>query len=156
RVKVIPGREEARLIALGVRYAIDLRGRPTLIIDAGGGSVEAIVIEDGKPVALYSLKIGVARLSERFLTSSRPSAKEVADLEACLTEELEPVCSRSTKLGVRRVVSTSGTLLNLITIAGYARGEPPNGQLNNFAITADEVSRVRRQVIRADRDERLH
>src|SRR5215831_14701954 len=30
RVKVIPGREEARLIYLGVRHAIDLSGKPTL------------------------------------------------------------------------------------------------------------------------------
>lgn len=156
RVKVIPGREEARLIALGVRHAIDLRGGPTLILDAGGGSVEAILIEDERPVALDSLKIGVARLSERFLTSSRPSTKDLTDLEAYLTQELEPVVSRCVKLKVRRVVGTSGTLLNLITIAGYARGEPPNGQLNNFAVSADEVSRVRRLVTRVDREERLH
>ena len=46
RVKVIPGREEARLIYLGVRHAIDLRGEPTLIVDIGGGSVELILIDD--------------------------------------------------------------------------------------------------------------
>ncbi len=63
RVKVIPGREEARLVYLGVRHAIDLRKEPTLIVDVGGGSVELIHVCDEKPVALHSLKLGVARLS---------------------------------------------------------------------------------------------
>src|SRR6185503_9256836 len=69
RVKVIPGREEARLIQLGVRHAIDLRGVPALILDVGGGSVETILVEDDRPTAMHSLKVGVARLAETFLKS---------------------------------------------------------------------------------------
>ena len=74
RVKVIPGREEARLIYLGVRHAIDLTDKPTLIVDIGGGSVEFILTDKGQAVGLESHKIGVARLSERFLTSDPPEA----------------------------------------------------------------------------------
>src|SRR5215468_7834113 len=73
RVKVIPGREEARLVYLGVRHAIDLRREPTLIVDIGGGSVELIHVQDEKPVALHSLKLGVARLTEEFLHNDPPS-----------------------------------------------------------------------------------
>jgi len=43
----------------------------------------------------------------------------------------------------------------VISIAGYQRGEPPNGHLNNFGVSADEISRVRRLLARADREERL-
>jgi exopolyphosphatase/guanosine-5'-triphosphate,3'-diphosphate pyrophosphatase len=60
RLKVIPGREEARLIWLGAVQAIDLRGEPSLILDIGGGSVELIVVEGGQPTALHSLKLGCA------------------------------------------------------------------------------------------------
>src|SRR6478735_6146526 len=43
RVRVISAREEARLIYLGVRHAVDLKDKPHFIVDVGGGSVEFIV-----------------------------------------------------------------------------------------------------------------
>jgi exopolyphosphatase/guanosine-5'-triphosphate,3'-diphosphate pyrophosphatase len=155
RVKVIPGREEARLVYLGVRHAIDLRKEPTLIVDVGGGSIELIHVHDDKPVALHSLKLGVARLSEQFLHTDPPAGKELAQLTAYLEAQLEPILSRVARRGVRRVVGTSGTLLNLVAIAGHARGEPPDNHLNNFSVSAEEIARARRLVVKADRDERL-
>jgi exopolyphosphatase/guanosine-5'-triphosphate,3'-diphosphate pyrophosphatase len=155
RVKVIPGREEARLIYLGVRHAVDLSGKPTLIVDIGGGSVEFILIERGEPVSLESYKIGVARLSERFFRSDPPEPSEVKALEAYLVEQLDPMLAEFRKRGVRRVVGTSGTMLNLVGVAGHQQGEPPELHLNAFAVTTPEISKVRRQLARASRDERL-
>jgi len=155
RVKVIPGREEARLIYLGVRHAIDLSGKPMLIVDIGGGSVEFILTEKGEPVALESHKIGVARLSERFLLGDPPEAREIAALEAFLADQLDPMLSDFRPHRVRRVVGTSGTMLNLIALAGHLRGEPPELHLNNFTVTGLEIAKVRRLLTRADRDERL-
>jgi exopolyphosphatase/guanosine-5'-triphosphate,3'-diphosphate pyrophosphatase len=153
RVKVIPGREEARLIFLGVRHAIDLRTEPALIVDAGGGSVELIFTEADRAVSLHSFKLGVARLSERFFEDDPPSNRELAELDAYLAEQLEPALGR--KRSVRSVIGTSGTMLNLIAMAGYERGEPPDGHLHNFSVSADEIARVRRLVTRADREARL-
>ena len=155
RVKVIPGREEARLIYLGVRHAIDLSGKPTLILDIGGGSVEFILIERGEPVSLESHKIGVARLSERFFSTDPPEPEEVDALEGYLGDQLDPILGEFRKHGVRRIVGTSGTLLNLVAIAGHLRGEPPDLHLNNFAVSAAEIAKVRRLLARTPRDERL-
>ncbi len=155
RVNVIPGREEARLIFLGVRHAIDLRGKPALIVDVGGGSVELILVEDGEAVEMESLKIGVARLSEKFPTGDPPAAKALADLDAYLSEKLDPVLDRFAKRRVRRVVGTSGTMLNLISMAGHLRGDPPNGHLNNFSATPAEIAKLRRLLAKSSREERL-
>ncbi|MEO8604023.1 MAG: Ppx/GppA phosphatase family protein [bacterium] len=156
RVKVIPGREEARLIYLGVRHAIDLSGKPTLIVDIGGGSVEFILVEDGEPLSLESHKIGVARLSERFLAHDRPDDDEVAALESALAEQLDPMLDEIRTHRVRRVIGTSGTMLNLIGMAGHLRGgESPELHLNNFAAGADDIAKLRRVLVRADRDERV-
>lgn len=155
RVKVIPGREEAHLIFLGVRQAIDLRGEPALIVDAGGGSVELIFTEDGRAVGLHSRKLGVTRLTERFLRGDPPSGKELDELDRYLTEQLEPVLERSGRRCIRRVVATSGTLLNVVTIAASLHGEIPGGQLNNFAVSAADVSRARRVLAKLDRKDRL-
>ncbi len=155
RVKVIPGREEARLIYLGVRHAIDLRHDTVLIADIGGGSVELMLTEDEKLTAVHSLKLGVTRVSEQFLPGDRISGKTLSALESHLAEQLDPALDQFGKGRIRRVVGTSGTMLNLVSIAGYQRGEPPNGHLNNFAVTAEEIGKVRRMLTKADRDERL-
>ena len=155
RVKVIPGLEEARLIYLGVRYALDLRQGHALIVDAGGGSVELIATEDNKPVAMHSVRIGVARLAERFLTADRPSGRDLSALEATLAEELDPVFERLADRPIRRVVGTSGTLLNLISIAASQRDDAVNDHLNNLSVSAGEISRVRRLLTKASREERL-
>jgi len=155
RIKVIPGREEARLIYLGVRHAVDLTGKQTLIVDIGGGSVEFILIEGGTPVSLESHKIGVARLSERLFSNDPPEPEEIDALESHLADQLDPMLSEFRGHGVRRVVGTSGTLLNLIAIAGHLRGEPPDLHLNNFAVTASEIAKVRRLLSRSSREERL-
>jgi exopolyphosphatase/guanosine-5'-triphosphate,3'-diphosphate pyrophosphatase len=155
RVKVIPGREEARLIYLGVRHAIDVSGKPTLVVDIGGGSVEFILIERGEPVALESHKIGVARLTERFLPTDPPDGEEIESLEAFLSDQLDPMLGEFRKHRVRRIVGTSGTMLNLIAIAGHQRGESPELHLNNFAVSAAEIAKVRRVLARASRVERL-
>jgi exopolyphosphatase/guanosine-5'-triphosphate,3'-diphosphate pyrophosphatase len=154
RVKVIPGREEARLIYLGVSYAINLRGDPALLLDVGGGSVEVILTHDGTPVELHSLKLGVSRLSEQFIKTDPPAGKELQRLEECVAEQLEPIVTRAARLGVRRIVATSGTLLNVITIAGHLNGHPPGGHLNNFVVSADDIRQVRRLVTKSDRDAR--
>ena len=143
RVRVIPGREEARLIYLGVRQAIDLRGEAALIVDVGGGSVELILTEDAEAVALHSVKIGVARLSEKFLPSDPPKTKEINELQAYLTAQLDPILGRLAQREVRRVVGTSGTILNLIAIAAYQRGDTPDGRLHHLAVTPEEIRRVR-------------
>jgi exopolyphosphatase/guanosine-5'-triphosphate,3'-diphosphate pyrophosphatase len=155
RVKVIPGREEARLIYLGVRHAVDLSGKPTLIVDIGGGSVELILIDRGEPVSLESHKIGVARLSERFFKTDPAKPDELEALESFLADQLDATLGEIRKRSVRRVVGTSGTMLNLIGMAGHQRGEPPELHLNNFAVTASEIAKLRRVLARSSREERL-
>jgi exopolyphosphatase/guanosine-5'-triphosphate,3'-diphosphate pyrophosphatase len=153
-IKVIPGPEEARLIYLGVRHAIDLGDEATLIVDIGGGSVELVLVENGQPITLDSVKLGVARLSEQFLPSDPPTSKEVAQLEKHLSQHLGPILARALKHRVRRVIGTSGTLLNIASIGGHLRGDPPNGHLHNFVVTADEVHKVRRLCVKTDRHDR--
>src|SRR5258705_7364440 len=72
RVRVIPGREEARLIHLGVAQVEDLDGPPTLLLDMGGGSVEIVLVADGRAVELHSLKLGVSRTTEAILSGDPP------------------------------------------------------------------------------------
>jgi exopolyphosphatase/guanosine-5'-triphosphate,3'-diphosphate pyrophosphatase len=155
RVRVIPGLEEARLIHLGVAQVVDLKGAPTVILDVGGGSVEIVLVDHGRPVELHSLKLGVARTTEEYLSSDPPRAREVAKLEKYLRKELEPALATAAKRKARRVVGTSGTLLTLVSMAAHRLGVHPGAQIHGLEVPAEAVGQLKRGLVRADRDTRL-
>src|SRR5579862_1930244 len=107
-VEVISGLDEARLIFQAARHALGLDGGPHLLIDVGGGSVELVLVQDGRPLWMRSLPLGVARLSERFLPDDPPSAGQLRQLERHLVRQLGPLLDRVRHAGVVRAVGTSG------------------------------------------------
>ncbi|MCW5891314.1 MAG: Ppx/GppA family phosphatase [bacterium] len=153
-IKVISGLEEARLIFQAARHAIGLEGGPHLLVDVGGGSVELSLAYDGKPLWLESLPLGVARLTDTFLTKDPPSAGQVQRLERHLAHEMGAL-ERAKRAGAVQAVGTSGTINTLVAMALAARGEE-SARLHGAHATADEIARIRRRVLQvsaADRTE---
>ena len=75
RARIITGTEEARLIHLAAVYGVDTP-KPAVVIDIGGGSVE-ITLGSGREVEFArSFKIGVIRLTERFVDSDPISSRD--------------------------------------------------------------------------------
>src|SRR3954464_9702794 len=67
KTQVISGTEEARLIHLAAIYGVDVAGASAVVVDIGGGSVE---ITHGAGASLRlarSFKLGVIRLTERYV-----------------------------------------------------------------------------------------
>lgn len=122
-IDVLPAREEARLIYLAAREAVDLHGRRALFVDIGGGSVELTVGDVRRAYVQESLKLGVIRLSERFLKSDPPTARERAELEAFLEQEAGPIATSARRAEFALAVGTSGTILALAEVAAHERGE---------------------------------
>jgi exopolyphosphatase/guanosine-5'-triphosphate,3'-diphosphate pyrophosphatase len=58
RVDVVYGREEARLVYLGVAHSLADDAQSRLVIDIGGGSTEFIIGERFEPQSLESLQMG--------------------------------------------------------------------------------------------------
>jgi exopolyphosphatase/guanosine-5'-triphosphate,3'-diphosphate pyrophosphatase len=131
RVRVVNGKEEARLIYLGVKHAMDLHGGPHLLLDIGGGSVEFIVANETKPLYLESCKLGSARMTARFIKSDPVEAKDLKNLLNHYQHELEPVCTAIAALHPTKAVGTSGTLENLAAMsASMGKGkEDEEGQV---------------------------
>jgi exopolyphosphatase/guanosine-5'-triphosphate,3'-diphosphate pyrophosphatase len=65
-VKIVSGREEARLIYLGVASGVHLGDKKALFIDIGGGSTEIILGGQEQYTQLDSLKLGAIRLNSLF------------------------------------------------------------------------------------------
>jgi exopolyphosphatase / guanosine-5'-triphosphate,3'-diphosphate pyrophosphatase len=70
-ITVIDGNKEAELIYLGVKHAVKLTKKPSLLMDIGGGSVEFIIANKDEIFWKRSFNTGVARLKE-FLKFSNP------------------------------------------------------------------------------------
>lgn len=62
RIDVIDGIEEAKVIQSAVSSEMDLKGKKSLLIDIGGGSVELTALDGTKVITSESLKLGTLRL----------------------------------------------------------------------------------------------
>jgi exopolyphosphatase/guanosine-5'-triphosphate,3'-diphosphate pyrophosphatase len=121
-VRVVSAREEARLIYLGVRHAVDLKTFPNLFIDVGGGSVEFIVADSSKPVLLESRKLGAARMTARYVHSDPIGPNELHALTHHFDRELAPIADQVKQLNPRTVIGSSGTIENLAAMCAALFG----------------------------------
>lgn len=72
-VRVISGKEEARLIAQGILAHEEREGKGvTALVDIGGGSVEISLCRGRRVLRSISFKLGVARLQQVFLKTVPP------------------------------------------------------------------------------------
>jgi exopolyphosphatase/guanosine-5'-triphosphate,3'-diphosphate pyrophosphatase len=145
-IRIIPGVEEARLIFHAARHALGLDGGPHLLVDVGGGSVELVLVQDGRPLWLRSLRLGVARLTDAFLADDPPTGGQLRRLERHLDDELGPLLARVRHAGVHRAVGTSGTINTLVAMGRAARGADP-ARLHGARISAADVARLRRRIL---------
>ena len=108
-VEIISGREEARLIHLGVESNWPQNGKRTLIIDIGGGSAEIIASEDGNLRESFSKPLGAVRLQENFLQEDPPSPHQLHLMQEYIQEKLAGVVRRLGNTVWERTIGTSAT-----------------------------------------------
>ncbi len=142
-MQVIRGDEEARLIFLGARSALNLMGRRALVVDIGGGSVELIVGDNRDCYYTASLKLGVLRLLDRFPISDPITPEERGRLAAELHRALDGPTTSARKIGFDLVAMSSGTARTIgELILGTERndkGERDSRALANRRISFKDV-----------------
>ncbi|HKV54009.1 MAG TPA: Ppx/GppA phosphatase family protein [Candidatus Binataceae bacterium] len=148
-VEVISGQEEARLIYRAARHAMGLEGGPHLLVDVGGGSVELVLVKDGRALWMKSVKLGAARLTERFLSSDPPSTVQRKRLERHLEEQIGELMKSARQARVVRAIGTSGTINTIVAMARAARGEEL-GRLHGATASAAEVTRLCQALVEAN------
>jgi exopolyphosphatase/guanosine-5'-triphosphate,3'-diphosphate pyrophosphatase len=154
RIRVISGTEEARLIHLAAGYGVDVGGNTAVVIDIGGGSVE-VTLGTATQLALgKSFKVGVIRLTERFVKSDPLSAHDERRLVKHLNEEMGAYLSQVATRKFERVIGTSGTILSLGAMALAEGGERPE-DLRNRRVPAKALHRLRKQLTTFNIEERL-
>jgi exopolyphosphatase/guanosine-5'-triphosphate,3'-diphosphate pyrophosphatase len=155
RPRVISGTEEARLIHLAAAYGIGAPGEILVAVDIGGGSVE-ITRGSGPEIEIgRSFKLGVIRLTERFVKSDPISPRDERKLVRHIESEIGEHLERLAVAGFDRVIGTSGTILSLGAVAAAEQGGSAPGSLRNRRISAKQLRRVRRTLTALDLERRL-
>ena len=142
-IEVIPGREEARLIYLGVCHGVAEAPARRLVIDIGGGSTECIVGDGFEPVLVHSLYMGCVEFTKRFFDNGKLSKKKFNAAEVAAELELRPILKAVSKLGWQRAYGASGTIK---AVAGILEA---NGW-GNGTITAEGINKLRAKLIEAE------
>jgi exopolyphosphatase/guanosine-5'-triphosphate,3'-diphosphate pyrophosphatase len=116
-VRVVSGKDEARLTLAGVVAGLPALGGSFTLFDIGGGSTEFVLARDGRPARTASLRLGVVPLCERF-TGAGPVAPDSfarmqREVERCLTEDLPPEIAAA---AAPVLVGTAGTVTTLAAL----------------------------------------
>ena len=145
--QVVSGEEEARLIYLAALHSVNLEGRRTLVVDIGGGSVELAMGAGPQVEWAVSEKLGVLRMTERFVHSDPLAARDERRLVGYVREFMEPHAARAREEGFDLVVGTSGTALALGAMATEAGTLPES--LHHLTVPATALHSLRRRLVGA-------
>ena len=107
---LIEGLEEARLIYQGVGLALGLDHLPSLILDIGGGSIEAIIAEAGTCLWAESFPLGLSRLQHEFQTEGKISRRQAWEILLWLEERFEPLAAACRLYRPQQLIGASGTM----------------------------------------------
>src|SRR5438105_1662001 len=108
-VEIISGREEARLIYLGVESSWPQNGKPVLTIDIGGGSAEIVAASEGRLEEAFSKPLGAVRLRENFLKDDPPAPQQLHQMSEYIRQKLDGAIRRLGHRKWDRVIATSAT-----------------------------------------------
>jgi exopolyphosphatase/guanosine-5'-triphosphate,3'-diphosphate pyrophosphatase len=152
--QVISGTEEARLIHLAAVYGVDVAGASAVVIDIGGGSVEITHGVGASLRAAKSFKLGVIRLTERFVHTDPISGRDEKKLVKHIDAELSKYLRDIRNTGFDRIIGTSGTVLSLGTIAAADRRRSSD-ELRNLRVSAKQIHRLRKELTDRSIGERM-
>ncbi len=139
-IEVIPGREEARLIYVGVVHSLPLSNHNRLVVDIGGGSTEFIIGNKLKPKAMESLYMGCVSHTARFFPEGRIDKRSMKQAELVAREQVQTIATRYQKLGWREAVGSSGTARSIAEVL------EKNGQ-SERGISAAGLAWLREQLV---------
>ncbi|MCB5190157.1 exopolyphosphatase [Methylobacillus arboreus] len=141
-IEVIAGREEARMIFVGVGHSLPPASHKRLVIDIGGGSTEFIIGQDVEPIKMESLYMGCVSYSLRYFPDGKLTESAFARARIAAAAEIQSIRKHFIAEGWDEAVGSSGTakaLGEIIRLSGLSDGE----------ITRDGLEFIHQQLLKA-------
>ena len=143
-IEVISGREEARLIYLGVAHALPASAQRRLVVDVGGGSTEFIIGTGFEPQLTESLYMGCVSFSLKYFPGGRIDKGGMKAAEIAARQELAGMVAAYRAAGWDEAVGSSGTARSIENILRE------NG-FREEGITRDGLERLRGLLLKHER-----
>jgi exopolyphosphatase/guanosine-5'-triphosphate,3'-diphosphate pyrophosphatase len=116
-IDIIAGREEARLIYLGVSHSLEDSAERRLVVDIGGGSTELILGQKFRPEQMESLFMGCVGMSKAFFKDGAIDGGRMQAAEMAAMQELETITTLYRRIGWESAIGSSGTILAIQEVA---------------------------------------
>ncbi len=144
-IEVVSGREEARLVYLGVAHAQPPKdGQLRLVIDIGGGSTECIIGSGLDAIERESLQAGCVASTRRFFGNGKLSRKRWKEALTEVTAEFQQFAAGYRSLGWDEAIGSSGTNKAIGEICAAMK-------LTKGAVTAEALPVLRDRLLQAER-----
>ncbi len=150
-IDLISPQQEAKLALLGVQSVIHLQNKPILLIDIGGGSTEIIRANGYEINDLLCLKMGVVKLTERFLKSDPVDQTEYQQMWAYIEQQLDSI--KQLTVNNSLLVGVGGTATTLAAVDQKLFPYDPQ-KINNYVLTCQRMQVIQNKFLRQTLKER--
>ncbi len=147
-IEVIAGREEARLIYLGVSHLLPQSDERRLVVDIGGRSTEFILGQGHEAQTLESYRVGSVAWSMKYFPNGQWSMGAFRSAEVAAKAILDEALSLYPPSAWDRAYGSSGTIgavHDILLAAGWPEG----------LITREALDWLRERLVKAQKPERL-
>ena len=144
-IEVVSGREEARLIYVGVAHGIPDSPQRRLVIDIGGGSTEFIIGQHFDALEKESLQVGCVASTLRFFGDGKLSAKRWQQAQTEISVELQQFAADYKAYGWVDAIGSSGTIRaigNVLQASGWCDTGITRGALEKLRDAVIECGNV--------------
>lgn len=144
-IDVVAGREEARLIYLGVANGSPPpEGKRRLVMDIGGGSTEFIIGQGFEAIERESLQMGCIATTRRFFADGKLSRKRWKEARTEITAEFQQFANAYRERGWHDAMGSSGTIKAICDVSVALK-------LTKVSVTADSLAVIREKLLEFDR-----
>ena len=146
-IEIIAGREEARLIYLGVAHKQANDNQRRLVIDIGGGSTEFIIGRNFEAQLMESVGVGCVSSSLNYFPGGKLTRVNFERAEIAARQELQPIAAQYRAQGWDVCLGSSGTVKMVQDVV--------NAQRWRGDITLAHLRKIRKRLIAAGTTSRL-
>lgn len=150
-IEIIAGREEARLIYIGVSHALPAASHKRLVFDIGGGSTEFIIGQQDETLLLESLHMGCVSYTQRFFPDGRVDKHSFREAQIAASKEVELIAHDYRQTGWAEAIGSSGTAKAIAELLEVNHMNPAG----RSGISRSGLEQLCQQLIKAGRAEAM-
>ncbi|MBC7182486.1 MAG: Ppx/GppA family phosphatase, partial [Marinobacter sp.] len=147
-VEIIAGREEARLIYLGVSHTLSDDVGRRLVIDIGGGSTEFIIGQRFEPQELESLHMGCVSFRNRYFPDGKITRRQMDKAVTHAEQELLNIRQHYRSVGWQSAVGSSGSIKAIASVLATLK-------ITDGTITLPAMQELRKRLVDMGKTEKL-